>query len=107
MKLNKYAANEITGPLPTGVTATARLTITLKAKCSACGETHELQEETDGRYNADFAIQHKMRFTTVKTNRDKRSYYNMEFLLCPECNKTAQDFMAGKINLKEETIEAD
>jgi ribosomal protein L44E len=105
MKLNKYAAAEITGPLPAGITATATLTIKLKAKCTACGETHELEEETDGKFNAPFAIQHKMRFTTVKTNRDKRTYYNMEFLLCPDCNKTAQDFMAGKINLKEEPLE--
>ena len=101
MKLNKYAAEEIAGSLPKGVTASATLTIKLKAKCSACGETHEHEEETDGRYNAEFAIREKMKFTTVKTNRDKRSYYNMEFLLCPDCNKLAQDFMTGKINLKE------
>lgn len=101
MKLNKYAANEITGELPKGVTASATLIIKLKAKCTACGETHEHEEETDGRYNADYAIQHKMRFTTVKTNRDTRTYYGMEFLLCPDCNKIAQDFMTGKITIKD------
>jgi hypothetical protein len=107
LKLNKYAADEIAGKLPKGVTATATLTIKLRAKCSACGETHELEEETDGRYNAPFAIRNRLKFTTVKTDRDRRSDYTAEYILCPDCNRIAHDFMQGKINLKEESIEAD
>lgn len=102
MKLNKYAAAEVTGPLPKGVTATTTLTIKLKATCSACGESHEWEEETDGRYNADFAIQHKMKFSRVTASRDRRSIYSADFLLCFDCNRIAQDFMGGKAPLPEE-----
>ena len=105
MKLNKYAADEITGKLPKGVTATATLTIKLKAKCSACGEVHELEEETDGRYNAPFAIKERMKFTSVWMDRDRRSSYSAEFLLCFKCNKTAQEWMAGKAELTREEAE--
>lgn len=96
MKLNKYAADEIAGKLPKGATATATLTIKLKVTCSACGETREWEEETDGRYNAPFAIREKLKFTTVSLNRDRRSYGSVEYLLCFDCNKLAHDWMSGK-----------
>lgn len=94
-KLNKYAAAEICGELPKGVTAIATLTIELKAKCTACGETQTFQEEIDGRYNAEYALKNKLKFTSVFLNRDKRSMYSAEFLLCPSCNKIVQDWMSG------------
>lgn len=99
MKLSQYHADQIAPNLPKGVTASTKLVITLKAKCSACGEVHELEEETDTRYNAPFAVQHRMKFTTVTTSRDQRSTFPAEFLLCFDCNRIAQDFMQGKITL--------
>jgi hypothetical protein len=86
----------MTGPLPKGVSASASLKITLNVKCTACGQTHDYTEEIAGSsFNAAFAIQHKMKFTTIKADRDHRSINGAEFLLCVDCNSKVQAFMGG------------
>ena len=96
-RLSKYQAENIVGDkLPKGVKASARLFVTLEVTCSACGDTHSHETEIAGHFNAPFEIQNNMKFTTVKLDRDRRSYGNVEYLLCDKCNRLAHDWMSGK-----------
>ena len=90
--------------LPKNIKAKIITIVEVTVTCSCCKQKFTWTDKNptaspfchSGEYEIDRAAERRMNMTTIKANRDARSSYSAEFILCFDCNAKLQNWMNGK-----------
>ena len=85
--------------LPKNIKAKIITVVEISVTCSCCKQKTTWTDKNPnfaGGYDAEHAARCQSNFATIKANRDARSSYSAEFMLCFDCNAKLQNWMNGK-----------